>query len=78
MQGEITFYERRELDNWKPQLRRDWRTAEMDTPLGRLLTEWNEANRRSINEYDRRRRAQEKYERMRGIDERTEAGATEE
>lgn len=52
--GVVTIYD------WS-DLRPPERLADVDvtTPRGRLLADWNNKNRRAIDEYDRRRRARE-------------------
>lgn len=58
MEGEVVFYEPADLKNWRPRPRalvQELVQTDTTSTLGRLYAEWNAANRRSIDEYARRR-----------------------
>lgn len=69
MEGEIVFYEQRDLDQWRPRTRGMLAELHEDTisPLGKLYAEWSAGNRQAIDEYDRRIAATERCERKRGL-----------
>lgn len=60
MEGEIVFYDQPDLEAWKP---REYVPLDEDTisPLGQLYAAWNAVQRRTIDEYDRRRRVIDDY-----------------
>lgn len=58
MEGEVVFYDQSDLDDWKPRPRallQELIDTDTTSPLGQLFAEWNSANKRSIDEYARRR-----------------------
>lgn len=68
MEGEVVFYDRAALNAWQPRSRTHYRdVADTTSTLGQLYAEWTATNRRAIDEYDRRRRARENYEKASGI-----------
>lgn len=69
MEGEIVFYEQRDLDDWRPRPHGLIEELHEDTisPLGQLYADWNARNRAAIEEYDTKIANRENYDRRRGI-----------
>jgi hypothetical protein len=70
MEGEIVYYDRSELDAWRPRPRalvQELVETDTTSPLGQLYAEWNAGNRQAIDEYERKTAAIERYEKARGL-----------